>query len=277
MKKILVTTDYSENSKAGLYFAIQLSTQFEFKLTFFNVHYAPTPTSWDAARLKKYEENEQAEAQQKLSNFVESLYADIKIPAVNIECVVKVSVLPEPEIREYAVQHQFDFICISTRGAGKFERLLGTNTGNLINHSEVPIIAVPPNYTMLPITSVLYASDLGDYKIEIPKVVAFAQPINAAIELLHLKSAFEHNDEIEATKNAIKEIAAYHIEFNIKDRNPDASLVTDIETAIDNRKPSMMIMFTNQNRSWFDKIFLSSKSAEYSFNAKVPLLVFSKA
>ncbi len=276
MKKILVTTDLSENSKAGLYFAIQLSRQADCKLTFFNVHYTPPDPSWDAVKIEDYKESQQSEAEKRLSNFVENLYADINLPASNMECVVKLSGLPEPEIREFALAEEFDFICIGTRGAGKIARLLGTNTGNLINHSEVPIIAVPPSYKMLPITSVMYASDLGDYKTEIPRVVAFAKPINSAIELLHLKSALEHSEEIESTEAAIKEIANYHINFNIKDRNPNNSLVSDIETAIENRQPSMMIMFTDQNRSWFDKIFLSSKSAEYSFNAKVPLLVFGK-
>ena len=277
MKKILVTTDFSENSKAGILFAIQLSTQYDFKLTFFNVHFAPPYASEDDESHKKYEESQQMEAQNKLSSFVEAVYASNNLTASNMECVVKVSVLPEPEIREHALQNNFDFICISTRGAGKFERLLGTNTANLINHSEVPIIAVPPNYAMLPVTSVLYASDLRDYKDEILKVVEFAQPISAAIELLHLKSAIEHDEELKAIEATIKEIAIYHIDFNIKERNPNESLVSDIETAIENMQPSMMIMFTNQNRSWFDKIFLSSKSAEYSFNAKVPLLVFSKS
>ncbi len=122
----------------------------------------------------------------------------------------------------------------------------------------------------------LYASDLAHFKKEIVKVVAFAKPLKAAIELLHLTSLLENSDSIEAIETVIKKIAAYHINFNITNRNPNESVITDIETAIKKKKPSMMIMFTEQNRSWFEKIFLSSKSAQYSFNAKVPLLVFNK-
>jgi hypothetical protein len=39
------------------------------------------------------------------------------------------------------------------------------------------------------------------------------------------------------------------------------------------RKPSVLIMFTNQQRTFFQKLFLSSKAEELSFQAKVPLLV----
>ena len=277
MKKILVTTDFSDKSKAGLLFAIQLATQNKCKLTFFNVHHIPTPTAWNAVRIEEYQKEQTAIVQDKLTSFVEKIYAGLHFHAINIKCVVKISVFPEAVIREYAEVNKFDFICISTRGAGKLERILGTNTGNLINHSEIPVIAVPYKYKTAAITSILYASDLAHFKKEIIKVVAFAKPLKATIELLHLTSVLENSDSIEAIETAIKKIAAYHINFNITNRNPNESLITDIETAIKKGKPSIIIMFTEQNRSWFQKIFLSSKSAEYSFNAKVPLLVFNKS
>lgn len=277
MKKILVTTDFSDKSKAGLFFAIQLSTQNKSKLSFINVHHILTPTAWNIVRIDEYQKEQTAIIQAKLKAFVEKIYAALHIPAIGIKFVVKISVFPEAIIRDYAEENNFDFICISTRGAGKLERILGTNTGNLINQSAIPVIAVPYKYKPKEITSILYASDLEHFRNEIPKVVAFAKPLKATIELLHLKSAFENSDSLEAIEAAVNKIAAYHISYNITNRNPDESLITDIETAIKKIKPSMIIMFTEQKRSWFEKIFLSSKSSEYSYNAKVPLLVFNKS
>ena len=95
---------------------------------------------------------------------MEKIYAGLHIPAVNIKCVVKISVFPEVIIREYAEENKFDFICISTRGDGKLERILGTNTGNLINHSAIPVMAVPHKYKTTAITSILYVSDLAHFK-----------------------------------------------------------------------------------------------------------------
>lgn len=43
MKKILVTTDFSEKSKAALVFAIQLALQDNYKLTFLQVLHIPSP------------------------------------------------------------------------------------------------------------------------------------------------------------------------------------------------------------------------------------------
>ena len=276
MKKILVTTDLSNNSKAGLFFAIQLAAQNKYGLTFFYAYHILTPTAWDFLRIEAHEKEQKNIIQQQLELFVEKLYTGLHINTIKAKCVIKQSIFPQSCIMEYAQTNKFDFICISTRGAGKLKRIIGTNTEHLINHSQIPVIAVPYKYKPVPIKSILYASDVVHFKKEIVKVVGFAKPLKATIELLHLTSVLENSSQIKAIEHAVKKMATYHININLTNRNPNESLVTDIETAIKKRKPSMIIMFTDQNRNWFEKIFLSSKSAEYSFNAKVPLLVFNK-
>ncbi len=277
MQKILVTTDFSEYSKAGLFFAIQLASQTTCELTFFHTFHTLVPTSWNAARIDEYEKNEADALETKINLFVGNVYKELSIEPRKIKCVLKSAVFPQSSIMEYATENNVDFICISTKGAGKIKRILGTNTSNLINHSDVPVIAVPYNYKPTPIVNILYASDLFHYEKEVLKVIAFAEPLYASIELLHLTTALEKMEDVERIASVVKKIANYNINVNMTARNPDESLVTDIEEAIQKIKPSMMIMFTEQHRSWFEKIFLSSKSAEYSFDAKVPLLVFNKS
>ena len=277
MKKILVTTDFSENSKAGLYFAIQLASQNDYELTFFNTYHILTPTAWNEVRVGGYEKDEAEKIEEKLNAFVEETYKGINETAAPYKCVIKSSVFADSCIREYAAENNFDFICISTRGAGAVKRLLGTNTANLINNSEVPVIAIPHNYEKRAITSILYVSDLLNYENEILKVIAFAEPLKATVELLHLTSAPDKKADLALTDSAIKAITNYNVNFQTTPRNPNDSLVSDIEVAVKSIQPSVMVMFTEQNRNWFEKIFLSSKSAEYSFDAKVPLLVFHKS
>ena len=277
MKKILVTTDFSENSKAGLYFAIQLTSQNNYELTFFNTYHILTPTAWNEVRIEGYEKDEAEKIEEKLNAFVEETFKGINETAAPYKCVIKSSVFADSCIREYAAENNFDFICISTRGAGAVKRLLGTNTANLINNSEVPIIAIPNNYEKRAVTSILYVSDLFNYENEILKVIAFAEPLKATVELLHLTSAPDKKEDLALTENAIKAITRYNVNFQTTPRNPNDSLISDIEVAVKSIQPSVMVMFTEQNRNWFEKIFISSKSAEYSFDAKVPLLVFHKS
>lgn len=277
MKTILATTDFSDNSKAGVNFAIQLASQNNFEIIFFHTYHTLIPTSWDAVRIDDYEKNEAIVIREKLQTFIGNVYKDKNIIAAKYTCVIKSSVFIYTTIREYAEENSVNFICISTRGAGNFKRLLGTNTANLINNSEVPVIAVPHNYKIATISKILYVSDLVNYKNEIEKVIAFAEPLKASVELLHLTSAQEKTADLAIIENVIKKMEHYNVTFKATPRNPNNSLVSDIEVAVEEIEPSVMIMFTEQNRGWFEKIFLSSKSAEYSFNAKVPLLVFHKS
>jgi len=276
MKKILVTTDFSDKSKAGLLFAIQLAKQNKYVLTFFHAYHILTPTAWNSLRVEKYEIEQTKIIQDKLNVFVEEIYKSLILTKSNKKCVIKSSVFPQSCIMEYAVENKFDFICISTRGGGKLERILGTNTVNLINHSDVPVIAVPYNYKISKITSILYASDLTNLEKELKSVVAFAKPLKSTIELLHFASPLETIIDPKVIDIAVKKLSKFDVKLNIKNTDFVKSMVGNIETVIKKTKPSMLIMFTEQNRTLFQKIFLSSKSAEYSFNAKVPLLVFNK-
>ena len=277
MNKILVTTDFSSNSKAGLSFAIQLASQHKYELTFFHSYYIMKPTSWSDSKSAAYEKSEAEKIQNKLNLFVESVYKNLRIVARNIKCVIKSSVFTDSNIREYANENKFNFICISTRGAGMVQKIFGTNTSNLINHSAVPVIAIPHNYHPSKITSILYASDLINLEKELKKVVEFTKPLNAKVELLHFHYPAEITNNKKKMDIAVKNFSKHNIKLHLEDINLANTLIKNIEVAIKKTKPSMIIMFTQQNRSFFDKIFLSGNSAEYSFNSKVPMLVFNKA
>lgn len=277
MKKILVTTDFSDKSKAGLLFAIQLADQNEFDLTFFHAYHILTPTAWNFVRMEEYEKEQTKIIQDKLNVFVEGVYKSLNLTKSNEKCIIKSSIFPQSCIMEYAAENNFSFICISTKGAGKLERFLGTNTANLINHSDTPVIAVPFNYKPTKITRILYASDLVHLEKELKNVVDFAKPLKAIVELLHFTSPLETIIDPKVIELAVKKFSKYNVKLHIKNTDFVKSMIANIETAIKNSKPSMMIMFTEQNRTLFQKIFLSSKSAEYSFSTKVPLLVFNKS
>ena len=277
MKKVLVTTDFSDKSEAALFFGIQLSSQAGFRLVFFYVCTIKSPLSFTTNQIADYEKQEIKILLKRLNLFVSKIYKDLAIVPPKLNCAVVNAVFIQSAIIDYATLNKFNFICISTKGAGKLQSMLGTNTANLINHSNVPVIAVPYKYKQAKITSILYASDLVNVENELKHVVAFAKLLSAPLELLHFNSPIETLNDKKAVLHSIKKFSKYSLTLNIKDNNFIKTLVTNIEEAIVKTKPSLLIMFTEQNRSLFQKIFISSKSAEYSFNAKVPLLVFNKS
>lgn len=276
MNKILVTTDLSSNSKAGIRFAIQLALQSSCELCFIHVYNIPKLASWDDAFFIEYEKKETFKLQKKLNEFVQDIYKKLEIKSKNINCVLKSSVLTDSCIREYARDNKYDYICISTRGAGAVKKYFGTNTSNLITHSTIPVIAVPHNYKRAKIKRVTYASDFSNLENELKRVIEFTNPINAKVEVLHFHYPTEISYNNNLVKEAVEHFTTQDIELHIEKIDPAETLITNINYQIKKSKPSMMIMFTQQNRTFFDKLFLSSKSAEYSFDTKIPLLVFNK-
>lgn len=277
MAKILVPTDFSTKSKAGLRFAIQLASQQECELTFFHSYYITNLKSMSEVEFADYEKKQADKTQRKLNQFVESVYRDMDVVAINKKCVINSAVFADSNIREYAQKNKFDFICISQRGSGKLNKIFGTTTSSLISLSKVPIVAVPHNYRRNEIKSVIYASDLVNIESELKKVIEFTESLNAKVEILH----FNYSNEKTTHKNTVNELlvkkhSKHAIKLHIEKVNSSDNLISNLEAAIKRLRPSMLIMFTQQNRKFFDKIFLSSNSVNYSFNAKVPLLVFNK-
>jgi nucleotide-binding universal stress UspA family protein len=179
-------------------------------------------------------------------------------------------------ILEYAEKERVSYICISTRGAGTLKKIYGTNTGNLIANANIPVLCIPNNYKIKPVTHVLYASDMTDYENELGKVVAFAQPLNATVEMLHLAYPYEFILDKELMEQTLEKKTNYKVSLHYEKRDIDLSLMDEIKKAIDKSKPSVLAMFTNQHRTFLDRILLSSETKEYSFHAKVPLLSFNK-
>ncbi len=276
MKKVLVTTDLSKNAKAGLRFAIQLATQSSVALTIFYSYHLMKPTSWSDTAFVAYKKSEAAKNQKKLDQYVNSIYKNKGLVPKNIKCVVKEAIMADSAIREYALNNNFDYICISKRGAGYLKKILGTTTSSLVNFSTVPVIAVPHNYRTKSIKNLLYFSDLDDLDKELKKVVAFANPLGAKVKLLHFNFSSKLSYKKSTMEKTLKKYPKDSIDLRIIDCDSTDSLISKINESAALLKPSLLIMFTKQHRSFVEKIFYGSKSESYAFSAKIPLLVFNK-
>ena len=277
MKKVLVPTDFSINSKSGVRFAIHWATQQGIELVFLHVFNIFRSIEWTDLYFEEYAEHQKCLCKSKLGNFIDRIYKSMNATPGKHSFAVVEGISADISIMDYCRNiKRIDFICISTHGAGKFKRILGTNTGNLITKSEVPVLAVPQNYRITNIKKILYAADLQNYTKELKKVVDFALPFKAAIEVVHFVWPAEPLLDRETIQAAFEKSYQYNIHVHFEEKKTDQSLVQRLSDQIKLKRPSVVIMFTNQERTFFQKLFFSSKSEELSFHLKVPLLVFKK-
>ncbi len=277
MKKILVTTDFSTNSKSAVRFAIHWASRQKIELVFAHVLFISRATNWSDKYYENYRRGVREDCITKFEKFIADIYRQKKVKPGKFSTIIIEGISADVSILDYCRSNTgIDYICISTRGAGKFAKIFGTITGNLITKSEIPVIAIPKNYRVVDLKTVLYATDLRNYEEEIKRVVDFAQPLKTKIDLVH----FSWPDEISFNKKmieaAFKKEFKYGLKVYFKSNDAVHSLIESLEKQIRIMKPSVVIMFTNQQRTFFQKLFLSSKAEELSFKIKVPLLVFNK-
>ncbi len=280
MNKILVPTDFSANSVAGLRFAIKLAAKSNAELVFAHIMHPKRPFDASDAEEEHFAAIRTAteeKARKELEKFIKRVYRQQKQEPQQYSLLLLEGVRPAATLVDYCNKHgDVDYICISTRGAGKMEKLFGSNTGNLITRSPVPVIAVPKNYRVKPLKNVLYATDFKNYEEELKKVTAFAGPLGAKIEVLHFISAYALIPEKKHIEEQAAEDLGYHLKVHFEITDVMRPLATNLKKQVEAVKPSVLILFTNQNRNFFQKLFSPGVSEALSFEASVPLLVFNK-
>ncbi len=278
MKKLLVTTDFSASSKAALRFAIQLASQNNDQLTFFHSYNILRLTGWSEDVFYSFENSQKVVIQKKLIRMVKKVYRSMNLVPGELDCVVRNGLSADRNILEYAKNNQYNYICISRRGTGKGtgSKIFGSIISRLITKSKVPVIAIPENYRRRDISKICYASDLVRLDEELLQVIDFAGPLKARVEIIHFKVPIDYLMDNKKIAAVIDKLLKYRIESRFETLDNEKALIQNMIKVLRNSKPSLMIMFTQQNRSLFEKIFLSSYSAEFAFITKTPLLVFNK-
>jgi nucleotide-binding universal stress UspA family protein len=278
MDKILAPTDFSTNSKRGMRFAMQWATQQELEIVYLHVYHPASYPNWSEKEFELNARRQVAKLSIKLKKFVENLYKTTNVKPGKYDCVVIRGVLSaDMDIMDYCRQAgDIQYICMSTRGAGRRDRFFGTHTGTLITSSEVPVIAVPKNYRKTALNAMLYASDFKNYSQELKKVVAFARPLHAKINLFHLNSGKEKRLGNSRVEKEIKNEFGNDIKLFIRDKDAHHTLRDILQNERFTPKPSLIIMFTNQKRNILEKLISRSKTEKLSFNTRIPLLAFHK-
>jgi len=280
MDKILVPTDFSDNSKPGLRFAIRLAARNKATLVFVTIFQINRPYLGNADKSEDFESIKTAQidkVQLKLEAFVRKTYQSLKVEAGDYACEIIEGLKADISIIDYCKSNSdIKFIVISTRGASFLNKVLGTTTGNLITRSPIPIIAVPKDYRYKPLRNVLYASDLDNLNSEFQRVLDFAKPRGLSVELLHFSSPSSKELEKNWNVDELEFKAGYPLTIRLEKYDSNHTMIQNLQNQISKIQPSLVILFTNQNRSFFEKIFLSSMAESLSFKIQTPLLVFHK-
>ena len=144
MSNILVTTDFSDESKRAFQPACELAVKLGQGITLLTVvqdlkaipHGAPLAPPQSAPEL----DQEVAEAREKIAETAKLLGDDCPV-----ETIVATGESIVETITSTAAQNDSSFIAISTHGRTGFRHMvLGSVAEEVVQHSKVPVICYPP-------------------------------------------------------------------------------------------------------------------------------------
>lgn len=276
MKKILVTTDFSTNSKSGIRFALQFASQTKCDLIFYHIFEGVERNEWNTPPINKKDKSTHDIQLEKLIKFVSAVYKDSGIEVKKLKCIVETGIDVNSMINTFVKKNNIDYICISTRGGGVINKLLGTNTSSLIQKSAAPVIVVPKNYRAKFIDNIMYSSDLSNLKDELTSVKKIAKSLLADVNVYH----YDYLENVAEVRAKLDKIAQKHTAkgtfFHIKKMDIENTLSVHLQKDITKSKASLVVLFTKQNKSWYERLFLRQNTKEVIFDTKTPLLILRK-
>ncbi len=275
--KLLVTTDFSTNSKGAIRFSQSLAEMFtQVEVVFYHAVHFLKPTSWSDTFHDNYKEEEIARLSSELKKFITSTLKKHESKFSSVSYVIDNVISTEKDIINYAEKNKVDYICIATRGAGIMRKIMGTHTAYIVNNSPIPVLVIPNNYRTSKIEKATYLSDFENLNAEINKISDFRGAFNLNLEILHFKSLLQNNEESEAYKSLISQKEYQDIKLKIVKSDFDLTFIERVAKYIKNAKTDLLITFTNRERNFFESIFLPSTSAELTYSTKIPILIFPK-
>jgi nucleotide-binding universal stress UspA family protein len=264
MKKIVVPTDFSEIAHNATQFAISVAKHTGAEIIFFH---ADLHNGSDELRKLKEEA-----AKVSLSNRsvkTEFVASDKLFNSITIKDIFKGSI---------------DLIVIGTsaENADISKKLFGTNTSEIIEDINCPVIAVPANYQYKGIQKIAYASDLSMLEHETAKVIDFAKHFNAAVEIFHVSPVFPDLGDVEKLDipgkvQQLKEKHGYStINYFVEKTPHDNQIGKGIKSLLSHHNSDLLVLFHN-NREGFDRFISSSENENLVNLIKKTLLIFPKS
>ena len=275
MKRILLPTDFSENSYNAIKYTLSLFENVPCDYYLLNVYKVPFLTNEelmenDAQQLaiveselyeqskKNLEELRDRIGDQENSSF--HLMSDYNFLSNSIKDCVR--------------NKDIEIVAMGTKGAtGAKEIFLGSNTGDVLMKTECNVLAIPENAEFQPVKEIVFPTDFRiKYELDdLAPLIMIAELYESTIRVLHLNEENILDAEQTANKRILESYFkpvhhTYHILTN-----------TDFEEALNcftqSRGDIDMIAIISRQYNFLQRLFFRPKVMELSFHTKIPLFV----
>jgi nucleotide-binding universal stress UspA family protein len=271
MKTILLPTDYSETAKNAAIYAFELAKQIGVsKIVLYNAYQAPVAVdpSLPVMQILNMEDIQRI-SEEGMKTFKKELanYADLDI---KVETLNEFAVL-HSNIDDVCEQTRTDLIVMGITGGGGIEEvLIGSNTINVVNHTNVPVLIIPAEAKYKQVEEIVLVCDHKKIDESIPQnqLKNILEATKAKLFVLNIDHNKDHANDLQEAFSLDTTLKDYTPEYHHADKKGFAEAVNEF---VANNKVDMIITIPKKY-GFFESIFKRSHTKQLAYHTHVPLL-----
>lgn len=270
MKDILITTDFSEGSKAAFKSAVQLAKNGQANLHI--LHVVNTPVDW--LKLTKAQEKNYPETIKEIGHATDSL--NKLVEKAEKEGVKAKEILQFnmglADLCHYIDHRDYDLVVIGSHGSSSMEDgLLGSNAQRILRNSHTPVLVVKPK-SKIEFKKILFASNFAEEAMRaFKKALAFTQLNQAELHLLYVNVPY-HFEDSDTSNSRMKKFQKAGGEWvkstNIYNAHGEESGILNFAEKND----IDIISLTTHGKSGFMRMLAPSIAESLANHSKIPVL-----
>jgi len=276
MKRILLPTDFSDNSWNAITYAVEL---FKDEACTFYLLNTYTPVIYHVEYVLGYPaqfglgDAVRNTSQENLNELVLKLSDKFgHNPKHKFETSARFDTLISG-IKDFVEAHNIDLIIMGTKGATGAEGVLfGSNTVHVFKEIKCPIMAIPSNFKFEAPHEILFPTDLEvNYKNSLLNILQeIASSHHSRVNAMHVSTGNKLTESQENNKLNLESIfknTAY-LFHNIKSMN----ILEAINEFQMKHKINLLVMINNKH-SFFENLFFKNTINQIGFHLNIPFLV----
>lgn len=273
--KILLPTDFSDNSWNAIKYAVQLFKKKACTFYLLNVY---TPLLYNLEYIASgqtiydLDDSSKKNSETQLDELKKRISKEFENPLHQIETISAFNELI-PGIKSVVDSEEIDYIIMGTKGAtGAKEILFGSNTIHTLKNATCPLLAIPENFEFKKVQNMLFPTDFHIMydPSQINPILEIVNMDEAEINVLHVSSGYELT-ETQKFHKAILDLQLNKVNSKYHDV-PDADLEEAINEFQKAHQTDMLVMISNKH-SFFENILFRSTIRQIGFHLKIPFLV----
>lgn len=282
MNTIIVPTDFSTTATNAAEFALHFAQQVKAKrILLFHAYELPIALDPLMPGVQMLEiDSYKNTAQNNIQQFKETLVAKFPQTNLQIDTVVEYGSITGG-LEQIANREKIEFIIMGITGGGAIEEtLIGSNTTSVASSFDVPVLIIPPMARFVKVENIMLACDFdhADKYIPVDIIQQIMDDTKAKLLVFNLEVDMEESKNNYPAKVMGEGFAVHSVLQNFKPEyffSKSEEYVDGINEFADSHNVQMIISMPKRH-SFFEKLFIKSRTKKLAFHTHIPLLVIHK-